>query len=231
MDNLAQPKFMNQGPVKKAALRLYEEAGMVEKTSGEAYLNAFLVKKPGHISEGQEKMDDITFAKQWRLILDLSTINANNSSYATKPSTVASVLEKYDPQELQCSVDIFGPFHRVNLKGKPEALNFAAADQNYVHVRLPMGGVNSINVLQSILNGCFKTLGRGLYPWFLTYVDDIILTSKSVDEMVERLRDFLKLCKLHNIVLKKSKSNLLCKNNIALLGFTVSKGKLRPANK
>jgi hypothetical protein len=90
------------------------------------------------------------------------------------------------------------------------------------------GGVNSVNVLQFILNGCFKTLGRGLHPWFLTYVDDIILTSKSVDEMVERLRDFLELCKLHNIVLKKSKSSLLRKDT--LLGFIVSKGKLRPAD-
>jgi hypothetical protein len=121
MDNLAPPKFMNQGPVKKATLRrylqLYEEAGVVEKTFGEAYSNTFLVKKPGHISKGQEKMDDITFAKQWRLILDLSTVNANISSYATKPSTVASVLEKYDPLELQCSVDILGAFHQVNLKG------------------------------------------------------------------------------------------------------------------
>jgi hypothetical protein len=32
-------------------------------------------------------------------------------------------------------------------------------------------------------------------------------------------------------VLKKSKSNLLCKIDISLLGFTVSKGKLRPAEK
>jgi hypothetical protein len=94
-----------------------------------------------------------------------------------------------------------------------------------------MSGVNSINVLQSILNGCFKTLGRGLHPWFLTYVDDIILTSKSVADMIERLHEFLDLYKLHNIVLKKSKSNLLCKDDIALLGFIVSKGKLRPANK
>jgi hypothetical protein len=68
VDDLAPPKFMNQGPVKKAVLRcylqLYEEAGVVEKTFGEAYSNAFLVKKTGHISKGQEKMDDITFAKQ-----------------------------------------------------------------------------------------------------------------------------------------------------------------------
>jgi hypothetical protein len=74
-------------------------------------------------------------------------------------------------------------------------------------------------------------LGRGLHPWFLTYLDDIILTSKSVDEMVERLHEFLKLCKLHNIVLKKSKSNLLRKDDIALLGFTISKGKLMLADK
>jgi hypothetical protein len=119
MDNLAPPQFMNQGPVKKVVLRrchqLYEEAGVVEKTSGEAFSNAFLVKKRGHISEGQEKMDDITFAKQWRLILDLSTVNTNISSYATEPSTVASVLEKYNLQELQCSVNILGAFHQVNL--------------------------------------------------------------------------------------------------------------------
>jgi histidinol phosphatase-like PHP family hydrolase len=135
---------------------------------------------------------------------------------------VASVLEKYDPQELQCSVNILGAFHQVNLKRKSEVLNFAAADQNYAHIKLPKGGVNSVNILQAVLNGCFKTLGRCLHPWFLAYMDDIILTSKSVQEMKERLEEFLKLCQKHNIVLKKSKSNLLRKDDIALLGFTVS---------
>jgi hypothetical protein len=61
-----------------------------------------------------------------------------------------------------------GAFHQVNLKGKPEVLNFAAADQNYAHIKLTMGGVNNVNVMQAVLNGCFKTLGRGLHPWFLT---------------------------------------------------------------
>jgi hypothetical protein len=36
---------------------------------------------------------------------------------------------------------------------------------------------------------------------------------------------------VHNVVLKKSKSNLLQKDDISLLGFTVSKGKLRPPEK
>jgi hypothetical protein len=67
LDNLKPPKFMNQGPVKKEALRqyleIYELAGVVKKTSNEAFLNAFLVKKPGHITKNQEKMDDHTFAK------------------------------------------------------------------------------------------------------------------------------------------------------------------------
>jgi hypothetical protein len=59
LDNLEPPKFMNQGPVKKEALRryleIYEKAGVVKITSNEAYSNAFLVKKPGHIAENQDK--------------------------------------------------------------------------------------------------------------------------------------------------------------------------------
>ena len=224
---------MNQGPVKKEALRRYlqsyEEAGVVSRTPGEAYSNAFLVKKPGHVAEGQDKMTDNTFIKQWRLILDLSTVNAKISSYATEPTTVASVLEQYDPQDLQCSVDILGTFHQVRLKGNPEVLNFQAAGHNYTHDKLPMGGVNSVNVLQAVLSSCFKELGKGVHPWFFTYVDDIILTSKTVEEMVDRLRQFLELCRKHNIKLKKSKSNLLRKDDISLLGFTVKEGKLRPA--
>jgi hypothetical protein len=171
------------------------------------------------------------FAKQWRLILVLSKLNANISSYVTEPSTVASVLERYDPQELQCSVVILGAFHQVNLKGEPKVLSFAAGGQNFAHSKLPMGNVNSVNILQSILNVCFKSLGKGLHPWFLTYVDDIILPTKTVDEILWRLTEFIKLCKLHYVVLKKSKSNLLRKDDISLLGFPVSKGKLRPAEK
>jgi hypothetical protein len=67
-------------------------------------------------------------------------------------------------------VGILGAFHQVNLKGDSDVLSFAAGAQNFTHSKLPMGGVNSVNVLQSILNGCFKSLGKGLHPWFLTYV-------------------------------------------------------------
>jgi hypothetical protein len=52
-----------------------------------------------------------------------------------------------------------------------------------------------------------------------------------MDEMKKRLEEFFKLCQTHNIVLKKSKSNLLRKDDIALLSFTVSEGKLRPSEK
>jgi hypothetical protein len=96
LDKSEPLKFMNKDPVKKEALRryleIYEKAGVVKMTSNEAYSNAFLVKKPVHIAENQEKMGDHTFAKQWRLILELSTVNVNILSYATEPATVASVL-------------------------------------------------------------------------------------------------------------------------------------------
>jgi hypothetical protein len=55
LENLEPPIFMNQGPVKKEALRryleIYEKAGVVKMTSNEAYSNTFLVKKPGQIAE------------------------------------------------------------------------------------------------------------------------------------------------------------------------------------
>ena len=50
MEGLSKPHFINQGPVKKAAMRryleVYEEAGIISKTHREAYSIAFLIKKP-----------------------------------------------------------------------------------------------------------------------------------------------------------------------------------------
>ena len=115
MQGLNKPHFINQGPIKKAAMRryleVYEDAGVVSKTHKEAYSNAFLIKKPGHTAEHQDQMDDATFSKQWRLILDLSSVNGNISDYATEPQTIAGILEEYKPQELQASVDILRTFH------------------------------------------------------------------------------------------------------------------------
>ena len=68
MQGLNKLHFINQGPIKKAAmhryLEVYEDAGVVSKTHKEAYSNAFLIKKPGHVAEHQEQMDDATFSKQ-----------------------------------------------------------------------------------------------------------------------------------------------------------------------
>ena len=79
MEGLSKPRYMNQGPIKKAALRryleIYEQAGVVSQTQNEAYSNAFLVKKPGYVPNNQEQMDDAIFSKQWRLFLDLFTVD------------------------------------------------------------------------------------------------------------------------------------------------------------
>ena len=79
-------------------------------------------------------------------------MNGNISDYATEPQTIAGILEEYKPQELQASVDILRAFYQVNLMEASKPITtFAGAGVNWVHNKLPMGGVNSINVLQSIL--------------------------------------------------------------------------------
>ena len=62
----------------------------------------------------------------------------------------------------------------------------------------------------------------------MTYVDDIILTSKTPEELRSRLLEFLKLCRYHNIVLKRTKSNLMRKEDIKILGFSIRDSKLYP---
>ena len=167
---------------------MYEKAGIISKTEKEAYSNTFLVRK--HIGEGQRQMDDTTFAKQWRLILDLSSMNGNISDYATEPQTITSILEEYKPHKLQTSIDSLRAFHQVNLSQRSkDILGFSGAGLNWIHDKLPKGGVNSVNVLQSILNMVFKDMG-GDGKSFMVYIDDIIITSQTPEEMEARLRQF-----------------------------------------
>ena len=158
MQGLNKPHFMNQGPIKKAAMRryleVYEDAGIVSKTHEEVYSNAFLIKKPCHVDKHQDQMDDATFSKQWRLILDLSSVNGNISDFTTEPQTITGILNEYKPQELQASVDILGAFQQVYLTEASKPITtIAGAGINWVHNKLSMGGVNSINVQEMDVNG------------------------------------------------------------------------------
>ena len=90
-----------------------------------------------------------------------------------------------------------------------------------------MGGVNSINVLQSILGSIFKDMGREGKS-FMVYVDDIIIMARTLEEMERHLQEFFQTCRHHNVVLKWTKSNLLRKDDIKILGFSFSTGRLKP---
>ena len=73
----------------------------------------------------------------------------------------------------------------------------------------------------------FNDMGKGGKS-FMEYISDIILIAKSPEQMETHFRQFLDMCSRHSVVLKWTKRNLVRKDNIKILGFSISEGKLKP---
>ena len=138
---------------------------------------------------------------------------------------VAESLDKISGKKLYCSFDFSSWFHQFELAEEDRDKvafiipgDHTTAPQIYRFKRVCFGLLNATWFTQRQLQEALEAAEgcEGIYP----FVDDVVIATDTVEEMVAKLEAFMKFCADKNIKLKREKC-VLATSAVKHLGFIV----------
>ena len=173
---------------------------------------AMIVPKPG--------------SDKLRFVCDFRAVNAITEPLTWPLPRVQDVTEVLGNSVYFTVLDCLKGFFQIPLT-HPEDVERSAVQVPsgcFVHQRLPMGLKNSPLIYQM----CMAQMLNGLnWSTCLSYLDDIIIPSRTFDEHLVRLGDVLERFIEYGITINLAKSHF-CKKSVSYLGFTFSAGAYTP---
>lgn len=123
------------------------------------------------------------------------------------------------------TLDLASGYYQIPMaKDSRHLTGFVTPDGHYEFKRMPFGLANAPAVFQRMVN---KILGSRRFEYALAYLDDVLIPSKSVNEMFERLEDVLKLFREYGLTLKLSKCRFF-DTTVSYLGYDISSKGIQP---
>jgi hypothetical protein len=90
---------------------------------------------------------------------------------------------------------------------------------------MPFGLKNASSEFQNIMNEIFNPFSK----FYIVYIDDVLIFSKSIDEHWKHLNSFLSIIKINGLVVSSSKIKLF-QTKIRFLGYNIYQGKINSIN-
>ena len=156
----------------------------------------------------------------WRTVVDFRELN----KLTVPPRYPMPVLEEIlnslgDENAVFSTLDLCSGFWQVELDPDSRAYTaFSTPSGHFQYRRMPMGLVGAPSTFQRLINSVFSGLvGNTLF----SYLDDIIIFSKSVPEHLEKLNIVLQRLQQAGLKLKLTKCALLRKET-TFLGHTIN---------
>jgi hypothetical protein len=117
-------------------------------------------------------------------------------------------------------IDLRSGYHEVRIKEEDiNKISFRTKYENYEFVVVPFGLTNAPSVFMCLMNGIFKYY---LDKFFIVFLDDIHIYSKSEEEHEHHLRLVLQVLREHQIYAKINKCSFY-QEQIHYLGHIISK--------
>jgi hypothetical protein len=163
---------------------------------------------------------------KYRLCCDLVKLNENTVPMPYAVPEVHTALDRLSGHKLYCTFDFSAWFHQFELaeEDRDKVAFLVPGDhltppQIYRYRRVAMGLLNSTYHCQRSLQEALERFPgcQGIYP----FVDDVVIAADTLEEMLEKLENFMKFCKHYNIRLKKEKTELAT-SAVRHLGFILS---------
>lgn len=155
-----------------------------------------------------------------RLCLDARKLNEQ-----TKPSSyplplIKRILSRITKSKYITTIDLKEAFFQVSLeKNSREKTAFKIPKRGLFHfTKMPFGLRNSAQTMAMVID---KVLGSDLEPWVFYYLDDIIITTDSLERHFEILREVAKRLREANLAINGKKSKFVVKS-AKFLGYILS---------
>lgn len=211
---LVQRRAYKLGTVERVTVRsLIDkmlEAGIVRESKSPFTSPIILVKK----KDGSD-----------RLCVDYRELNSNTVADRYPLPLIQDQLDRLCGAQYFSSLDMVAGFHQIPVETNSiEKTAFITPDGHYEYLTMPFGLMNAPAVYQRAIN---NALGELRYSFAIVYLDDVLIPGKTEQEAFDRLKTVMEKLAAHGFSFNLSKCKFL-KTQIDYLGYTVSKGELRP---
>lgn len=140
-----------------------------------------------------------------RLCVDYRKLNIKTVRDAFPLPRIDESLDALHGAKYFTTLDLASGFHQIAMheddRHKPA---FSTPFGLYEYTRMPMGLCNSPATFQRLMQQIFND---SAFQILLTYLDDLIVYSKTIDEHLERLDKVFTKLKEHGLKLKGKKCN------------------------
>lgn len=192
--------------------QIYEllDAGIIRESTSPYAAPILLVKK-----------QDGTY----RLVTDFRKLNSKTQHDPYPIPNINEMIEDLNNAQYFTSLDLTSGFFQMAIHSEDTYKTAFTCDYGHFEWRrVPFGLKNSPNSFQRLM----EVVLSGLKPLNIAiYIDDIIVSSQTIPEHLEKLEILFKRLKEHGLKLKPSKCKFLQKT-IKYLGFKIGDGKVVP---
>ncbi|MGH7955257.1 MAG: reverse transcriptase/ribonuclease H family protein, partial [Gloeomargaritales cyanobacterium] len=160
-----------------------------------------------------------------RFISDFRGLNARIKRKAYPLPKISDLMQKLEGFTYATALDLNMGYFTIRLNKEAQDLcTIVTPWGNYRYLRLPLGLANSPDIFQDRMS----TLMFGLLEFVRTYLDDILLMSKSsFEDHLEKLEEVFKRLSEANLKVNVSKSKF-CQPEVEYLGFWITREGIQP---
>lgn len=163
-----------------------------------------------------------------RVCVDFRALNKKTYKDKYPMPLIEDQVDSLSGQQFFTTLDLSSGYHQIPITEESKHLTaFVTPDGHFEYNRMPFGLCNAPAVFQRMIH---KVLNPKKIPGVLTYMDDIIIASKTVKEGMERLTLVLDALKEANLTLNLAKCNFF-KRKIEFLGLEISSDGIKPGLK
>lgn len=203
--------FAKQQVVKNMVDELLEN-GIVSK-SNSSYASAIVMVKK---ATGEDRM-----------CVDYRRLNAITIKQPFPMPTVENLLGQLAGYTYFTTLDLMSGYYQIPIHPNSQKYTaFVTQDGHYEFLRMPFGLVNAPSVFQSIMNEVARRLPSGE---IVTYLDDTIIPSMTIEEGLARLERFLQVIKEVGLTLRMEKCHFL-QTRTRFLGHNIEKNIVQPGD-
>lgn len=156
---------------------------------------------------------------EWRICLDCRRINEVTKNEAYPFPDMMGILGRIEKSKYFSVIDLSKAYWQIPLDEKSRDYTAFRAGKNLYRFKVMPFGLKGAPITQTKLMN--RVLGFDLEPHVYVYLDDIIITSKSLAEHFRLLKTVAERLRDANLTISLEKSKF-CQKQISYLGYTLS---------
>lgn len=168
---------------------------------------------------------DSSGKRKWRIVIDYRKLNEKTIDDKYPLPNITEILDKLGRANYFTTLDLASGFHQIEIdKQDIPKTAFSALNGLFEFERMPFGLKNAPSTFQRVMDNVLRGLNNEIC---MTYLDDIVIFSTSLQEHISRLKSVFDRLRNANLKIQLDKSEFL-KKSVAYLGHIITPEGVKP---